>query len=186
MTEEQPAPGGMQGPWRRFPRPRAAADFDLTDFEYSGGVNVFGAALTLGDGSLWPSVVFSFARADGSGFLRPISLVAKPGGGERREVVSDRCRSCGAEVLWAKTVPGDKSTPLNAAEVPAGTPGAMVVVYGASDRAFAYSRDELAERIAIERGFSLERAHAVIAADYPWHTSHFATCPNADKHRRSR
>jgi hypothetical protein len=61
----------------------------------------------------------------------------------------------------------------------------MVVVFGASARAFAYSPAELAERIALKRGLSLERARAVLAADFPWHVSHFSTCPNADKHRRS-
>lgn len=99
--------------------------------------------------------------------------------------MSDRCRSCRAEIIWAKTVPNDKTIPLDAAEVLAGTPGALVVIYGASDRAFAYSAAELAERLARKNGYSIERAQHKVREDYPWHVSHFSTCPNANQHRRS-
>lgn len=99
--------------------------------------------------------------------------------------MSDRCRSCNAEVLWAKTVPAGASMPLDVREVAAGTKGALVVIYGASDRAFAYGPAELAERLAKKNGYSLARAEQLVATDYPWHLSHFSTCPNADQHRRS-
>jgi len=71
-------PGDMNEEWHRFPQPRSPAEFGLSDFEYSGGVKVFGAALTLGDRTVVPAAVFRFARADGTGFFKPIALVAQP------------------------------------------------------------------------------------------------------------
>lgn len=99
--------------------------------------------------------------------------------------MSDRCRSCRAEVLWAQTVPGGRNMPLDKAEVKSGAAGALVVV-GACGKFWAYTPADLAERLAQSQGVSVQRASELVANDYAWHVSHFATCPDADKHRRPR
>lgn len=72
------------------------------------------------------------------------------------------CRSCGAPIYWALTGAG-KRMPVDAEPSQAGTvelrlrSGAIVaIVHGSPDGAGA------------------------------WRTSHFATCPNADAHRRDK
>ncbi len=67
-----------------------------------------------------------------------------------------RCRSCGAEVIWATTA-NDKPMPLDATPDPKG----LFVVEGG-----------VARRATAEDGYR--------------YTSHFATCPQADQHRRAR
>jgi hypothetical protein len=76
----------------------------------------------------------------------------------------NKCRSCGANVLWAKTDLG-KSMPVDPEPVPDGnvelyrTPkGLQVVVHG--------------------KEFTPDPRATV-------HKSHFATCPNAQRHRRA-
>lgn len=74
-----------------------------------------------------------------------------------------KCSSCGAWVLWAFT-PRGKRIPVDARPDPAGK-----VVLARSDRgveALFPSAAELAGEIG------------------PRHTAHFATCPNAQHHRK--
>lgn len=92
------------------------------------------------------------------------------------------CRSCGADILWAETVPGGRKVPLNVATVEPTERGALLLVANH----FAYSHTELAERIAKRQAVSLARAADVIRARYDAHLSHFATCPAADRHRKDR
>ena len=69
------------------------------------------------------------------------------------------CRSCGAPITWAITDQG-RRIPLDAKPNPAGN-------------------------IRLD----LTHAHILTKSDNyngPRYTSHFATCPNADKHRRPR
>jgi hypothetical protein len=73
--------------------------------------------------------------------------------------MSPRCRSCGAPILWALTDRG-KRIPLDELPLAAIPPGSFVV---------SGTGDEL-------------RASTV--APVPLYRSHFATCPNADEHRR--
>lgn len=81
---------------------------------------------------------------------------------ELRRVV--RCGSCGASIIWAVTSSG-KAHPLDAVPAPDGTAalfpgpgsGKLLVLFGKAARAAA-------ERFK----------------------SHFATCPNAEAHRRPR
>ena len=74
------------------------------------------------------------------------------------------CRSCEAPILWAKTAKTGKAIPLNPEPVPADTPGALVIINGA-----AYGKT------------AIDRIGTIGAS---WYVSHFATCPNAAKHRR--
>lgn len=72
----------------------------------------------------------------------------------------NKCRSCGAEIRWAKT-PNGKTIPLDAKPRSDGklaiSDGGLVVTVGS----------------APFEGFTDER-----------YVSHFATCPNANIHRR--
>ena len=68
-------------------------------------------------------------------------------------VTIQRCRSCGAEIIWCVTSKG-KKMPVDA------EPEMRVVM------------------IADNRKKGQVNAHMM-----PTHTSHFATCPNADDHR---
>lgn len=71
------------------------------------------------------------------------------------------CKSCGAPIVWASTSAG----------------GVMPV-----------DRDRVAggNIVLVERdALSTPRAEIVAPdPDVPRHVSHFATCPNADRHRR--
>ena len=76
------------------------------------------------------------------------------------------CRSCGAEIRWEVTSAG-KRIPLDPRPSPKGNvylePGApTVTVFG---KLHADARSAMAGRLYL---------------------SHFATCPNADSHRRTR
>lgn len=77
------------------------------------------------------------------------------------------CRSCSGPIDWAKSDTTGKPVPINHAPDPAGN--------------LAVRRDEdgtLRVRSA--------PAGAKLAAGEQRGTSHFATCPNADQHRRPR
>lgn len=74
-----------------------------------------------------------------------------------------RCRSCNAEIIWAVTAAG-KRMPLDEASNAEGNVllhenGTCIVLAAGDDREWE---------------------------DSSRHTSHFATCPNADQHRRPR
>lgn len=68
-----------------------------------------------------------------------------------------RCRSCGAPIVWAVTAAG-KRMPLDAEPV-----------YAIGSGVVSLNGDEV----------------AVVERPRPLYVSHFATCPNADQHRRS-
>jgi len=71
--------------------------------------------------------------------------------------VSARCGSCGAAILWCKTE-SDRAMPLDAEPVPDGN-----VWINALGRA-----------VVVQKGTAISP---------PSYKSHFATCPNAAKHR---
>ena len=73
-----------------------------------------------------------------------------------------RCRSCGAPIIWAVTKSG-RSMPLDEATDPAGN----VLLLENGNCLVPAPEDDVWE-----------------AAGGTRHTSHFATCPNADQHRR--
>lgn len=70
------------------------------------------------------------------------------------------CKSCGAEILWCETMAG-KRMPVDAAPTDVGN----LVVHGT--KVYPVTVDD---RVALK----------------PTHTSHFATCKDADRHRKSR
>jgi hypothetical protein len=73
------------------------------------------------------------------------------------------CKSCGAAITWAKTIKG-RPIPLDARPSPRGN-----VIISEEGVALVY-RDS--------------SAIAPRYADEPRYLSHFATCPNADTHRK--
>lgn len=75
------------------------------------------------------------------------------------------CKSCGAEILWVKTIKG-RGMPLDSQPSPRGN-----VIISENGTALVY------------------REPSAIAARYenePRYLSHFATCKNADQWRKSR
>lgn len=78
--------------------------------------------------------------------------------------MSDRCQSCQAEILWART-PSGRRIPLDAEPNPDGN----VILTGYEDEARTLTKAELPAYRA--RGWRI------------W-MPHHATCPNADEWRR--
>mgnify|MGYP001580168752 CR=1 FL=1 len=86
------------------------------------------------------------------------------------------CRSCGAEIVWARTAAG-KRMPVTSAQRPDGN----LILVGA-------------RRGHRPRGYPNLGVPTIMALPYDpakharlgRHVSHFADCPNADTHRRSR
>lgn len=77
-----------------------------------------------------------------------------------------RCKSCGAEIIWIKTFSG-KSMPCDPENIPfyAGEGKELFVTAGG----------------AVVHG---TRAYAESELTHTGYISHFATCPNANEHRR--
>lgn len=73
------------------------------------------------------------------------------------------CSSCGAPINWAKTIKG-RPIPLDPDPVPQGN-----VIISEEGTALVYNT---------------AAAIAPRYADAPKYVSHFATCPNADEHRK--
>lgn len=74
-----------------------------------------------------------------------------------------KCRSCGAEIIWAYMLPGKKAAPIDAAATYDGN-------------------------IVLRDHGSSVVAHILAPGDHrsdnePTYTSHFATCPDADEWR---
>lgn len=89
------------------------------------------------------------------------------------------CRSCGASIVWAWTR-GRARIPLDAVAVePAGYSGSVGALFAVADRG-AGELIALGVR-KIEQGIDLWRS-----GDLAVRQSHFATCPNAEAHRRPR
>lgn len=72
------------------------------------------------------------------------------------------CRTCHQRIVWARTAAG-KAIPLDPDPVPGGN---VVLVAGVAT--------------------VLGPIAGAYSLDPPRHQSHFATCPQADSHRRSR
>jgi hypothetical protein len=81
--------------------------------------------------------------------------------------MAPRCRSCGAEIVWARTTLG-KAMPLD--PEPATEGNVQLCMVGG-------------EEIAAVLG-SADRAAAQLE-QIPLYVSHFATCPNAALHRKA-
>lgn len=85
--------------------------------------------------------------------------------GRKHELSTTPCRGCGARVVWAQTVNG-KAIPLNSSPDPAGN---LVLETANRDRSGAR------RAVYVRPG---ERAGE------PRYTSHFATCPKAERFRQ--
>lgn len=94
------------------------------------------------------------------------------------------CSSCGAPILWATSVTTKRALPLDPEPVPAGTRGAFAIVLGVV-KSWAYGPRALSERIARQQGITVEDAAELVRETYPHHASHFATCPQAQAHRKA-
>jgi hypothetical protein len=95
--------------------------------------------------------------------------------------MSALCSSCKQPVLWSVTQATGKRMPLDPLPVDPETPGALIHVGGQ-----AWSRKAAITDYVEKHGISEDQAATEITAQYPHHLSHFATCPNAKKHRRPR
>lgn len=95
--------------------------------------------------------------------------------------MADTCRTCRRRILWAKSVTTGSAIPLDPEPVDPDSRGALLLIQG-----WAYSVDEAARRWSEKDGVSTRAARAQVCWDHPAHLSHFATCPQADQHRRTR
>ena len=93
--------------------------------------------------------------------------------------MSARCRSCGARIVWARTHSG-RRIPLDA--VPDSKRGNVVLDGG---RALVFASAEAAAREISERQ-AVRAMPARSERPVSQHTAHFATCPDAARHRRAR
>ena len=75
-----------------------------------------------------------------------------------------KCKSCGANIIWLPTENG-KSMPCDATPIP-------------------YVDDPAGSLLLVTNSGNVVRARADATSDKFGYVSHFATCPNADKHRR--
>lgn len=99
--------------------------------------------------------------------------------------MADTCRSCGTKIRWALTAKRHR-IPLDVDPVPPDAQGALVLVEDEKRVVWAYGMSDLAERMAERLNVKVEDARILIVRDYEAGLSHFATCPNADRHRRQR
>jgi hypothetical protein len=81
------------------------------------------------------------------------------------------CKSCGAEIVWCVTEQG-KRMPIDAKPSDQGNVCMFECPETGTDMCRVISRDELATWSADEDG--------------QMYTSHFATCPNAKRHRKGK
>ena len=92
--------------------------------------------------------------------------------------MNSKCRSCGARVTWAITQKGN-SMPLDAQSV---LDGKFFLVTDYADG----SKREQEEYETISTESDNETAANYRATNRSRYTSHFATCPNAAKHRKAK
>lgn len=74
--------------------------------------------------------------------------------------MSSSCGSCGAAIVWATTQATGTRIPLNATPIVGGN-------------------------IELKDGIAWYLAKSSLPSGLPLYVSHFATCPNAKKHRKS-
>jgi hypothetical protein len=85
--------------------------------------------------------------------------------------MSAACRSCGAAVIWTRTAAG-KAMPVDAEPVDGGN---VLLSRGPADVGIP-TATVVGKRVQ----------PSIFGDDSPRYTSHFATCPHADTHRRPR
>lgn len=90
------------------------------------------------------------------------------------------CNSCGAPIRFAKVESSGRRMPFDDEPVPY-APRGVYAVLGST----AYTHDEAVALVSERQGVSEQRARAILDENDDWLMSHFATCPNADTHRRA-
>lgn len=91
--------------------------------------------------------------------------------------MTSNCRSCDAPIRWAITTNG-RRIPLDAASHPEGN---LVIVDDVATRGW-FRFDPTVHLVPKDQLDGFRQKHP----DEPLYRSHFATCPNADTHRRNR
>lgn len=94
-----------------------------------------------------------------------------------------RCRSCNAEIIWANTAGRaddeerpSRRIPLDVKPIEKMTRGAFMLARGV----------EIGEPVALDANWFYAGRSLMLARLPALFISHFATCPNADQHRRTR
>lgn len=105
-----------------------------------------------------------------------LRIFQKSEGLGRGEGMTSKCRSCGAEIIWIKTFSG-KKMPVDAAIVNFFLDPKGKELFVMENGAVVHGIKALPGEVHYYPG----EVHY-----YPGHISHFATCPNADQHRRRR
>ena len=75
-----------------------------------------------------------------------------------------KCKSCGAEIIWVPTV-GGKNMPCDPTPIP-------------------YRESQEGKHTIVTSDGRVVKAKVDLTSDTFGYTSHFATCPNADKWRK--
>ena len=117
------------------------------------------------------------ARADAA----PTGSAPSPAGHQPQ-----RCRSCSAEIWWAQVL--DEKGQI--VKKPDGKPRVIPVDFAPSEKgnvALARRGTAVVARVlGAERAQQIRDAAWALQGTHSLRTSHFATCPNAADHRRSR
>lgn len=82
-----------------------------------------------------------------------------------------KCRSCGADIIWIKMKATGKAMPCDSAKI------------SYSENMHPRATGNTVLTLVTEHGTVVRTAFDP-AGDKIGYTSHFATCPNANKHRR--
>ena len=93
--------------------------------------------------------------------------------------MSDRCRSCGAQIFWAVTANG-KRMPLDAQPHPEGN----LVLRTQAGPDGQEALDDPLLCLSVAAVAKLEEHGIPARLGEPRYLSHFATCPQAGQHRR--
>lgn len=90
-----------------------------------------------------------------------------------------RCRTCQQPVVWAEHFETGGKMPFDVKAKDWGAEHGYVLAGGK-----AYSQDAWVQHLMEEAQMSEDQAKATAADDFQVRTSHFASCPQADSHRR--
>jgi hypothetical protein len=93
------------------------------------------------------------------------------------------CRSCKGPIEWALS-PKKHRIPLELTGCRPDADGAQFLVTDQVGQVWAYGLRVLAERVAEREQIGYDRAVLLVKTRYQARLSHFAACPNADRHRK--
>lgn len=84
----------------------------------------------------------------------------------------NRCRSCNAEIIWAKNAVNGLRNPIDASPTPDGN--IRLEFRGIGQPPVAHYYGKTARELLVEK-----HGDKIV-----WYKSHFATCPNARQHKK--